>query len=374
MKVMLVFGTRPEAIKMAPLFNAMQKDKRFEPLVCVTAQHREMLDQVLGFFSIKPDYDLNIMKPGQNLYDITANVLHGMKPVLEENKPDWLLVHGDTTTTFSAALAAFYAGIPVGHVEAGLRTFDLKEPFPEEANRQLTGRLASLHFAPTEINRQNLINEGIKLNSIHVTGNTVIDALFHTISILNDRPVEFFSDSYGSAFSALLNGKSVILVTVHRRENFGDGIANICEALRSLAQLHPHEHFVFPVHHNPNIKLPVTQSLSNTKNIHLIEPLEYPAFVYLMNRSRLILSDSGGIQEEAPSLGKRVLVLRDQTERPEAISSGMVTVIGSNKENIIDAVNHALVVAEQEKVIDNPFGNGNAAKTILDIIYTGDNE
>jgi len=340
-KILIVFGTRPEAIKMAPLVKEFQKDRvNFETKVCVTAQHRQMLDQVLDIFDITPEYDLNLMKAGQDLYDITSNVLLGMKNVLNDFNPDLVLVHGDTTTTSATSLSAFYQQIQVGHIEAGLRTHDIYSPWPEEANRQITCVLANYHFAPTQTSRDNLIKENKDPKNIIVTGNTVIDALFLALDkIQNSQKLEskivkdIESKFINSSFSILKS--KFVLVTGHRRENFGQGFINICEALKTLALTHKEIDIVYPVHLNPNVQKPVKEILSNLSNIHLIEPLEYESFLYLMNKSYFIITDSGGIQEEAPSLGKPVLVLRDTTERPEALEAGTVKLVGTDPKLII---------------------------------------
>ena len=331
-----MFGTRPEAIKMAPLVKALEADNSIDSKVCVTAQHREMLDQVLEMFDIKPDYDLNLMKAGQDLYDITTNVLLGMKGVLSEFEPDLVLVHGDTTTTSATSLAAFYQKIEVGHVEAGLRTGNIYSPWPEEANRQITGVLASYHFAPTETSKSNLLRENKCKSSIVVTGNTVIDALHLALNKINndkcllDKIVKNINAQY-----QINDSQKLILVTGHRRENFGAGFINICEALRDIATENPQVDIVYPVHLNPNVQEPVKKILSNISNVFLIEPLEYQSFIYLMNKTHFIITDSGGVQEEAPSLGKPVLVMRDTTERPEAIEAGTVKLVGTTKKSII---------------------------------------
>jgi len=335
-KVLLVFGTRPEAIKMAPLVKAFEQEKEIESKVCVTAQHREMLDQVLDMFEIVPDYDLNLMKPGQDLYDITANVLLGMKDVLIKFAPDIVLVHGDTTTTSATSLAAFYQKIKVGHVEAGLRTGNIYSPWPEEANRQITGVLANYHFAPTTISRDNLFRENKNEADILVTGNTVIDALFLALDkIKNNEELKNSIILNINAQYTLDDSKKLILVTGHRRENFGQGFINICEALKTLAVNNPDIDIVYPVHLNPNVQKPVKELLSDVSNIHLIKPLQYETFLYLMGKSYFITTDSGGVQEEAPSLGKPVLVMRDTTERPEALEAGTVKLVGTNKEKIV---------------------------------------
>ena len=372
-KVLIVFGTRPEAIKMAPLVNEFQKDSiNFNMKVCVTAQHREMLDQVLNLFQITPDYDLNIMQPGQNLYDVTANILLKIKPVLEEFDPDLVLVHGDTATTFATSLAAYYQKIKIGHIEAGLRTSNLYSPWPEEGNRRLTGVLADYHFAPTETSRKNLLNEGVNESSIFITGNTVIDALqlvINRIDADSSLKLNIEKTIVESGFKEI-NSK-FILVTGHRRENFGQGFLNICEALKVLAEGNPDINIMYPVHLNPNVRKPVNELLSNISNIKLVEPFQYQEFVYLMSRSYLILTDSGGIQEEAPSLGKPVLVMRGTTERPEAVEAGTVKLIGSDQDNIIKEVQKLLNDnSEYQKMskAHNPYGKGNASEKILNIL------
>ncbi|BCA41833.1 non-hydrolyzing UDP-N-acetylglucosamine 2-epimerase [Kluyvera ascorbata] len=366
MKVLTVFGTRPEAIKMAPLVHALAKDPHFEAKVCVTAQHREMLDQVLNLFSIVPDYDLNIMSPGQGLTEITCRILQGLKPVLESFKPDVVLVHGDTTTTAAASLAAFYQRIPVGHVEAGLRTGDLYSPWPEEANRTLTGHLAMYHFAPTENSRQNLLRENLSDKRIFVTGNTVIDALFWVRDrVMND---EALNTDLSLRFPFLNTGKKMILVTGHRRESFGQGFEKICHALAEIAASNPDVQIVYPVHLNPNVSEPVNRILGHVDNVMLIEPQEYLPFVWLMNHAWLILTDSGGIQEEAPSLGKPVLVMRETTERPEAIDAGTVRLVGTDSQRIVDEVTRLLRDEEEYQRMSrahNPYGDGRACERIL---------
>ncbi len=366
MKVLSVFGTRPEAIKMAPLVHALAQDPFFDARVCVTAQHREMLDQVLELFAIEPDYDLDIMKPGQGLTEITCRILSGLEPVLKEFRPDLVLVHGDTTTTMAASLAAFYQQIPVGHVEAGLRTGSLYSPWPEEANRTLTGHLASLHFAPTDISRANLIKENIGADKIYVTGNTVIDALL----TVRDRVLA--DDALRAALDAqypfLQQGKKLILVTGHRRESFGRGFENICHALADIATANPQVQIVYPVHLNPNVSEPVNRILGHIDNVSLIAPQEYLPFIWLMNHAWLILTDSGGIQEEAPSLGKPVLVMRETTERPEAVSAGTVRLVGTQRETIVREVNHLLNDQQAWQIMSqahNPYGDGNACERII---------
>lgn len=366
MKVLTVFGTRPEAIKMAPLVHALAKDPSFEARVCVTAQHREMLDQVLKLFSIVPDYDLNIMQPGQGLTEITCRILEGLKPILDAFRPDMVLVHGDTTTTMAASMAAFYQRIPVGHVEAGLRTGDLYSPWPEEANRTLTGHLATFHFAPTEDSRQNLLREHIAENHIFVTGNTVVDAL---ISV-RDRimaDAQLF-DSLAKQYPFLDDGKKLILVTGHRRESFGEGFEQICKALAEIAARNQNVQIVYPVHMNPNVLEPVKRILGHVENVVLIEPQEYLPFVWLMNHAWLILTDSGGIQEEAPSLGKPVLVMRDTTERPEAVRAGTVRLVGTNADHIVHEVTKLLHNEDEYLAMShahNPYGDGQACERIL---------
>ncbi|MFU0887322.1 non-hydrolyzing UDP-N-acetylglucosamine 2-epimerase [Kluyvera sichuanensis] len=366
MKVLTVFGTRPEAIKMAPLVHALAKDPHFEAKVCVTAQHREMLDQVLSLFSIVPDYDLNIMSPGQGLTEITCRILQGLKPVLESFKPDVVLVHGDTTTTAAASLAAFYQRIPVGHVEAGLRTGDLYSPWPEEANRTLTGHLAMYHFAPTENSRQNLLRENLSGKRIFVTGNTVIDALLWVRDrVMNDKAL---NADLSQRYPFLSQGKKMILVTGHRRESFGQGFEQICHALAEVAANNPDVQIVYPVHLNPNVSEPVNRILGHIDNVMLIEPQEYLPFVWLMNHAWLILTDSGGIQEEAPSLGKPVLVMRETTERPEAIDAGTVRLVGTDSQRIVDEVTRLLRDEDEYQRMSrahNPYGDGRACERIL---------
>lgn len=369
-KVMLVFGTRPEAIKMAPLVKAFQASADFETTVCVTAQHREMLDQVLNLFDIVPEYDLNIMKPGQDLYDVTANILLGLKPIFEEAKPDIVLVHGDTATTLATSLAAYYQKIAVGHVEAGLRTHNVYSPWPEEGNRQVTGRLSTYHFTPTDESATNLLKENVDVANVIVTGNTVIDALLTVISKIEsdkvlDQSLEAFISKKGYCVSRT---KKLILVTGHRRENFGQGFLNICEGLKALAREYPDVDIVYPVHLNPNVQKPVNEILSDVDNVYLIPPLDYEPFVYLMYKSYFILTDSGGIQEEAPSLGKPVLVMRDTTERPEALKAGTVKLVGTDKEKIIAECKVLLDDEEAYKVMSkshNPYGDGKACERIV---------
>jgi len=372
-KVLLVFGTRPEAIKMAPLVKEFQKDKiNFETKVCVTAQHREMLDQVLDMFDITPEYDLNLMKPGQDLYDITSNVLLGMKEVLHDFEPDVVLVHGDTTTTSATALAAFYQKIKVGHVEAGLRTHDIYSPWPEEANRQITGVLASYHFAPTQTSQDNLLRENKDAKNIIVTGNTVIDALFLALEkIENDERLKKQIEESINTQYKIDSSRKLILVTGHRRENFGQGFINICEALKTLALENEDIDIVYPVHLNPNVQKPVKEILSNVSNVHLIEPLQYESFLYLMNKSYFIITDSGGVQEEAPSLGKPVLVMRDTTERPEALEAGTVKLVGTDSKLIIKEAQKLLNDKneyEEMSKAHNPYGDGKACNRIVNFM------
>ena len=364
-KVLLVFGTRPEAIKMAPLVKTLQAHLAFEVKVCVTAQHRYMLDQVLQLFDIQPDLDLNLMRPGQDLSDITSGVLLGLKPVLMQWRPDAVLVHGDTSTTFAASLAAFYQRIPVGHVEAGLRTGNLYSPWPEEANRKLTSVLAQWHFAPTATSRSNLLKEGVSSSAIHVTGNTVIDALLQVREKIVNSPQ--LRQQFAQDFSFLDPRKRLVLVTGHRRENFGDGFERICQALIRIAQNHADVQVVYPVHLNPQVQEPVRRLLGDIGNIHLIEPLDYLPFVYLMDKSTLILTDSGGIQEEAPSLGKPVLVMRDTTERPEAVEAGTVRLVGTDVEKIATEASTLLTDAQAYQTMafaHNPYGDGQACQRI----------
>ncbi|HBV40912.1 MAG TPA: UDP-N-acetylglucosamine 2-epimerase (non-hydrolyzing), partial [Erwinia sp.] len=366
MKVLTVFGTRPEAIKMAPLVHALAQDGEIDARLCVTAQHREMLDQVLQLFAIVPDYDLNIMRPGQGLTEITSRILEGLKSVFAEFRPDVVLVHGDTTTTFAASLAAFYHQIPVGHVEAGLRTGDLYSPWPEEANRTLTGHLATWHFPPTETARQNLLRENLPAARMFVTGNTVIDALFWVRDrVLSDEQLR---NSLATRYPFLAADKKLILVTGHRRESFGDGFERICSALADIARRHPEAQIVYPVHLNPNVSEPVNRILSDIDNVVLIEPQEYLPFVWLMDRAWLILTDSGGIQEEAPSLGKPVLVMRDTTERPEAVDAGTVRLVGTDTQKIVREVTRLLTDEEAYQSMSrahNPYGDGLACERIV---------
>lgn len=366
-KILLVFGTRPEAIKMAPLARLFfDNPADFETRVCVTAQHREMLDQVLDFFNIVPNYDLNLMKPNQTLNGIWADILVQMKPILDEWKPDWVLVHGDTATSTASALAAYFSGCKVAHIEAGLRTFDKWSPFPEEMNRLLTSRLADLHFAPTKTSRQNLLDEGIKSEDVFVTGNTVIDALHQSVAIVNSS--NYTNSEIENLKSILKPECDFVLVTGHRRENFGQGFINICKALREIAEQRPSTQIIYPVHLNPNVQKPVTEYLAGIENITLIAPLSYPAFVWAMDKAKLIITDSGGVQEEAPSLGKPVLVMRDTTERPEAVEAGTVLLVGTNTKKIItealDLLDNPTRYQQMSK-IENPYGDGNASLSII---------
>lgn len=378
---MLVFGTRPEAIKMAPLVKIMQEYTTFfKTIVCVTGQHREMLDQVLRIFEITPDYDLNIMKQGQDLYDVTARVLLGMRDVLKEVQPDVVLVHGDTTTSTAAALAAFYQQIPVGHVEAGLRTHNIYSPWPEEMNRQITGRIATYHFAPTPLSKQNLLNEGVKKEQIAVTGNTVIDALYMVVDKMKTdkklgEELENKLKFAGYDVNRLSNGKRMVLITGHRRENFGDGFIRMCSAIKDLTNKYTNVDFVYPMHLNPNVRKPIHEvfgeDLSNLGNMFFIEPLEYLDFVYLMEKSTIVLTDSGGIQEEAPGLGKPVLVMRDTTERPEALEAGTVKLVGTNYEKIMNEVSELLdnqEYYEKMSLAVNPYGDGKTCERIIKLL------
>ena len=377
-KVMLVFGTRPEAIKMAPLVKEFQKHPdKFETIVCVTGQHRQMLDQVLDLFEIKPDYDLNIMKQGQDLYDVTARVLTGMRDVLKESNPDVVLVHGDTTTSTAAALAAFYQQIPVGHVEAGLRPHNIYSPWPEEMNRQITGRIATYNFAPTPLSRENLLKEGVAGEKITVTGNTVIDALYMVVDKIKNDPkldtqLSAELKQAGYDVDRLKNGKKLVLITGHRRENFGNGFISMCKAIKTLTEKYPDVDFVYPMHLNPNVRKPIHEvfgeNLTGLSNMFFIEPLEYLSFVYLMEKSNIVLTDSGGIQEEAPGLGKPVLVMRDTTERPEALTAGTVKLVGTDYDKIVSEVSALL---DDDKYYDkmskavNPYGDGLACERII---------
>lgn len=375
MKVLTVFGTRPEAIKMAPLVRNLKSDARFESKVCVTAQHREMLDQVLELFEISPDYDLDLMKPGQDLTDITCGILHGLKPILAEFKPDYVLVHGDTATTFATTLAAYYQQIKVGHVEAGLRTHNIYSPWPEEGNRKLTGSLVSLHFSPTEISRNNLLAENVAPESIVVTGNTVIDALLDVQSKLEGGGAEVngVSPLLADKFPMLDDARRMVLITGHRRESFGGGFERICHAIAALACSYPEVDFLYPVHLNPNVSEPVNRLLAELSNVYLVEPQDYLPFVYLMNRAHLILTDSGGVQEEAPSLGKPILVMRDTTERPEAVAAGTVRLVGTNADTIVQEMTRLLDDEDaynQMSVAHNPYGDGKACQRIVDTLLS----
>jgi len=367
-KILLIFGTRPEAIKMAPLVKEFQKDiENFETKVCVTAQHREMLDQVLDFFEITPDYDLDLMKPGQNLHSLTGTIIESLKPILEEFTPDFVFVHGDTTTTMASSIAGFYSGAKVCHVEAGLRTFNKLSPFPEEINRQITSRICDYHFAPTITSKENLMKENIVENSILITGNTVIDALLESVK----RVENLSNQTVNSIKSILKENKEVILITGHRRENHGAGFERICMALREIAEKKPEVKIIYPVHLNPKVQEPVKRHLSDLKNILLIDPLSYPDFIWLMNRSKLIITDSGGVQEEAPSLGKPVLVMRDTTERPEAVNAGTVILVGTETELIVNETIDLLENEERFKSMSelhNPYGDGKACKRIVEFI------
>lgn len=377
-KIMLVFGTRPEAIKMAPLVKEFQKHTdKFQTIVCVTGQHRQMLDQVLEIFDIKPDYDLNIMKQGQDLYDVTARVLTGMRDVLKDAQPDVVLVHGDTTTSTAAALAAFYQQIPVGHVEAGLRTHNIYSPWPEEMNRQITGRIAEYDFAPTPLSRVNLIAEGVREDKITVTGNTVIDALYWVVDKIKNTPSlnQDLADELAKAgydTGRLSNGKKLVLITGHRRENFGDGFISMCKSIKTLTEKYPEVDFVYPMHLNPNVRKPIHEvfgeNLEGLENMFFIEPLEYLSFVYLMEKSNIVLTDSGGIQEEAPGLGKPVLVMRDTTERPEALEAGTVKLVGTDYDMIVKEVSALLNDSAHYDAMSkavNPYGDGKACERIV---------
>ena len=379
-RILLVFGTRPEAIKMAPLVKEFQKySEKFKTIVCVTGQHREMLDQVLRIFDIQPDYDLNIMKQGQDLYDVTAKVLIGMRDVLKETQPDIVLVHGDTTTSTAAALAAFYQQIPVGHVEAGLRTHNIYSPWPEEMNRQITGRITTYHFAPTSLSKDNLLQEGVAGEQIIVTGNTVIDALYMVVEkIKNDGilscELEKVLKASGYDISRLSDGKKLVLITGHRRENFGDGFISMCKAIKSLSEKYPEVDFVYPMHLNPNVRKPIHEVFGKSQraNLFFIEPLEYLSFVYLMEKAAIVLTDSGGIQEEAPGLGKPVLVMRDTTERPEALAAGTVKLVGTNYDKIVNEVSGLLDSQEYYEKMSkavNPYGDGKACSRIVKALY-----
>ncbi len=368
-KIAVVFGTRPEAIKLAPVILALKADHRFDCRVCITAQHREMLDQVLRIFKITPDHDLDLMQPDQTLADLTARAIKGIDSYLKAEKPDMMLVQGDTTTVFCAALAAFYNKVPVGHVEAGLRTHNMYSPWPEEANRVIASRLSAVHFAPTALSRQNLLDEGVPDDTVHVTGNTVIDALLSVVeTIKHDRTIQ---EGLAAQFGFLDPGKKLILVTGHRRENFGAGFENICHALKEIAEKHADVKILYPVHLNPNVQEPVLRILGNARNIHLIAPVDYLPFVYLMNRSYIIITDSGGVQEEAPSLGKPVLVMRDTTERPEAVDAGTVKLVGTSREKIVCEAAKLLDnkdAYEEMSFAHNPYGDGQSSQRIVKVI------
>ncbi|PCK33622.1 non-hydrolyzing UDP-N-acetylglucosamine 2-epimerase [Pseudoalteromonas piscicida] len=369
MKVLTVFGTRPEAIKMAPLVKALEMDSRFNARVCVTAQHREMLDQVLALFEINPDYDLDLMQAGQTLPEVTSRILLELTPVLKEFQPDVVLVHGDTATTFAASLAAYYEQISVAHVEAGLRTGNIYSPWPEEANRKLTGVLTKFHFAPTETSKQNLLSENVDSNEIYVTGNTVIDALLLVKNRIEDD--NSLALELAEQFPFLSDEKKLILVTGHRRESFGSGFERICKALAETAKAHPDSQIVYPVHLNPNVQEPVNRILKDVCNIHLIEPQQYLPFIFLMNKAHLILTDSGGIQEEAPSLGKPVLVMRDTTERPEAVAAGTVKLVGTDIKAITSSITELLTDRQAYEIMSkahNPYGDGKACSRICDVL------
>lgn len=372
-RVLSVFGTRPEAIKMAPVVKRLAEEPGLESRVCVTAQHREMLDSVLRLFAIEPDHDLGLMRPGQDLFDVTSRALLGLRDVLREERPDLVLVHGDTTTCFATSLAAFYEGVPVGHVEAGLRTGDMARPFPEEMNRVLTGRLADLHFAPTEGARRNLLAEGIDEDAVHVTGNTVIDALLEVRSRVSSRPATSWSETLPSELCERLDrgAEKLILVTGHRRESFGRGFEDLCSALKRTAQAHPNWLLVYPVHLNPNVRGPVHEHLGRCQNVFLTEPASYEPFVWLMDRSDLIVTDSGGIQEEAPSLGVPVLVTREVTERPEAVEAGTVRLVGTDPATIQSSIEEIFAggeLAERMSRAINPYGDGRAAERIVRVV------
>ena len=370
-KNLIVFGTRPEAIKMAPLVKEFLINDSFETKVCVTAQHRKMLDQVLNFFEIIPDYDMNLMKPNQNLYDLTACIITGLKPILEEYKPDYVYVQGDTTTAMAASIAAFYSGAKVCHVEAGLRTYNKRTPFPEEVNRSIIGSISDYHFSPTQTSKQNLLNENITEKNILIAGNTVIDALEYGVHKVKDN--EFQDVEIEILKTIVDSSKKLILVTGHRRENHGQGFINICSALKQIAIENENVQIVYPVHFNPNVQKPVYKLLANIENIHLINPLSYPAFVWLMDQSYLIITDSGGIQEEAPSLGKPVLVMRDTTERPEAVEVGTVLLVGTDKNKIVSEFNkliHDKEAYDKMSLLHNPYGDGKASERIVKFIIS----
>jgi len=373
LKVMLVFGTRPEAIKMAPLYHALKATTGIQTSVCVTAQHRQMLDQVLKVFEIYPDIDLNLMKSGQDLFDVTTSVLLEMRRILRQQQPDVVLVHGDTTTTLATAMAAFYAGVSVGHVEAGLRTHDIYAPFPEEFNRQVASKVTRWHFAPTSISKQNLLAERVSAEAITVTGNTVIDALLWVLKKIEDFPQRRFAlnDFLSDLLPFNWRDTRFVLITGHRRENFGDGFLQICEAIKEVAKRYPALHFVYPVHLNPNIQQPINEVLDGLVNVHLIDPLDYEPFVYLLKHSYIVLTDSGGIQEEAPSLGKPVLVMRDVTERPEAIDAGTVRLVGANRQRIVENICELMDNEESYRSMSrahNPYGDGKACARIIEVL------
>jgi UDP-N-acetylglucosamine 2-epimerase (non-hydrolysing) len=366
-KILFIFGTRPEAIKMAPLVNEFKKvENIFNVKVCVTSQHREMLDQVLEFFEIIPDYDLNLMKPNQNLYDLTGDIIKNLKNVLEDFKPDYVFVHGDTTTTMAASIASFYSGAKVCHIEAGLRTNNKLSPFPEEMNRQIASKVCDYHFAPTETSKKNLLKENIDSETVIVTGNTVIDALLESVKKVNQKPSDYII-----TLSNIIKDRELILVTGHRRENHGEGFEKICEALKEIAEDDKDRLIIYPVHLNPKVQEPVNRILKSVSNVMLIEPLNYKDFIWMMNRSIIIITDSGGVQEEAPSLGKPVLVMRDTTERPEAVEAGTVLLVGTNKELIVkealDLLKNKKRFEEMSK-LHNPYGDGNACKRIVDFM------
>lgn len=366
-KNLIIFGTRPEAIKMAPLVKEFLKNTEdFETRVCVTAQHREMLDQVLDFFEITPDYDLDLMKPNQNLYSLTADIITGLKPILEDFQPDFVYIHGDTTTTMASSIAAFYSGAKVCHVEAGLRTHNKQSPFPEEINRQVTGRIADCHFAPTTTSKDNLLKENIKESTILVTGNTVIDALFDSVEKVNEKPSELIIE-----LANKIGDKEVVLVTGHRRENHGSGFERICTALKKIALNDTQRIIIYPVHLNPKVQKPVNRILGDVENVLLIDSLAYQDFIWLMNRSKIIITDSGGVQEEAPSLGKPVLVMRDTTERPEAVEAGTVILVGTNEDlivkNALELLNNNDIFEKMSR-LHNPYGDGNACQRIVEYI------
>jgi UDP-N-acetylglucosamine 2-epimerase (non-hydrolysing) len=375
-KNLIIFGTRPEAIKMAPLVKEFQKNNDFfETRVCITAQHREMLDQVLSFFEITPDYDMDLMKPNQNLYTLTSDIITGLKPIIEDFEPDYVYVHGDTTTTMASSIAAFYSGAKVCHVEAGLRTFNMRSPFPEEMNRSVTGVISNIHFSPTETSKNNLIKENKPEDSILITGNTVIDALQYSVDKVNS--VGFDDNEITKLKEIISTDKKLILVTGHRRENHGQGFINICEALKDIAISNPETQIIYPVHLNPNVQKPVYKLLGEIENINLIAPLSYPAFVWLMNQSYLIITDSGGVQEEAPSLGKPVLVMRNTTERPEAVDAGTVILVGTDKNRIVEETNKLLnnqSAYDGMSKLHNPYGDGKACKRIVEYIQNIKNE